>query len=79
MNSKKYWVIIHGERGEFLIGIAEDGTVEYGEGYTPEKVKAVLGKHFTPTPFDNHGPAIEGHEVAVIKSITPDPTKGPRC
>jgi hypothetical protein len=70
MNTKKYWVIIHGENSEFLLGIAEDGTVEYGDGYTPEKVKAVLGKHFTPNPIDKHGPAIEGHEIAVVTSIT---------
>jgi hypothetical protein len=79
---KKYWVLVE-DQGDLMFAIREDGTVEYGPRYSSERTVAAFERQFGPcsfivVPVDNHGPAIEGTEIAVITSITED-EKGPRC
>jgi hypothetical protein len=41
----KYWVTVR-LHGELLFQIRDDGTVEYGDGYTPEKAIELFDAHW---------------------------------
>jgi hypothetical protein len=62
----KYWFVVEG-----LFEVRSDGTINYLPGYTPEKASQAFDTWYNSrtTMFDSHGPAIEGHEIAVIKKI----------
>jgi hypothetical protein len=64
----KVWFVVYD-----LFEVMSDGTVNYLPGYTPERAKQAFEKdqrtYVWAPPFDFHGPAIEGHEIAVVKKI----------
>lgn len=39
--AKRYWVVVDG-----VFSVRDDGTVEYAEGYTPEKARAAFEQTF---------------------------------
>lgn len=44
----RYWVVVTDGDGEFLFRIQDDGSIEYGPHYTPEKARAVWEATYLP-------------------------------
>ena len=70
---ERHWIKVADDDG-FLFGVRDDGTLELSARFTPEKARAAFEKQYPlqsrlrVTSADN-GPAIQGHVIAVIRSI----------